>query len=1013
MAKKRVHELARELGLENKELMQRLGEMGIEVKSSLSTLEDSVVARLKQEPAAGGKQPADDKTVDNTAGAAKRAAGNAGAAGKGPQNSAPDAGKGLQNKTPAGGDKKRSGERSRNADGRRNNPPRYDRGPGLVDRVPSRPPDKRFMERPLKVDLPGQAQGARQQQPPRSAAPAVETTAEAGGQGQAPSAGQQPAGRGETGTRAGERQPSGTAETGSRVREQRPAGARDNRAPLREQKNTPGAGDVRRTNRVTERPAGAPEQQGRTRDNTARPEYVRNNGSRTAGGQAGGTGNSRPEAGRSPGRYNGGRLSGGAGTGQGRPSGGAGQGRSFGAGQGRPSGGTGQGRPRPDQLKVPKVPQEIKAISDKVKADKTRGKQDKLREATRQAPARGRREHDEHQPDRKMRPGQRKKGYRPDNRQQVKQPPAPVEKKPVVIGESVTVQELAEKMKKSPAEVIKKLMMLGVLATINQEIDSETATIVAGEFGFEVEIKIHLDAEALLEQEPEEDPALLQPRPSVVTVMGHVDHGKTSLLDAIRETNVTATEAGGITQHIGAYQVEHNNKKITFVDTPGHEAFTAMRARGAQVTDIAILVVAADDGVMPQTVEAINHARAAGVPIIVAINKMDKPGANPDRVKQQLTEYGLVAEDWGGDTILVPVSAKTRQGLEDLLEMILLVSEVSDLKANPKRPGRGTVIEAELDKGRGPVATILVQNGALNIGDNVVAGTAWGRVRAMMDYKGRRIKKAGPSTPVEVLGFCEVPQAGDLFYVVPDEKSARQVAEKRTNRRREEEFKAAQPKISLDDLFKHIKEGQVKELPVVIKADVQGSVEALKQSLERLSNDEVKVNIIHGGVGAISENDIMLASASNAIVIGFNVRPDINALRASEMEKVDIRMYRVIYDAIGDVKAALSGLLDPEYREVVLGRAEVRKTFKVSRLGTIAGCYVVDGKLQRDAGIRVIRDGVVIHEGKLDSLKRFKDDVREVVQGYECGLTLEKFNEIREGDYIEAFTTEAVKRELA
>jgi len=597
-------------------------------------------------------------------------------------------------------------------------------------------------------------------------------------------------------------------------------------------------------------------------------------------------------------------------------------------------------------------------------------------------------------------------------RENIQRPTQPVEKKPVVLGESTTVQELALKMHKSPAELIKKLMQLGIMATINQEIDNDTATILAGEFGYEVEVRLPVDMDAVLMQEPEDDPALLQFRPCVVAVMGHVDHGKTSLLDAIRETNVMATEAGGITQHIGAYQVEHNGKKITFLDTPGHEAFTAMRARGAQVTDIAILVVAADDGVMPQTVEAINHAKEAGVPIIVAINKIDKPGANPDRVKQELTEHGLVAEEWGGDTICVNVSALKKEGLEDLMEMILLVAEMNEFKVNPDRLARGTVIEAELDKGRGPVATVLVQNGTLSVGDTIIAGTAFGRVRAMMDDKGRRIKKAGPSTPVEVLGFSEVPSAGDIFVVVEDEKLARTIVARRQTKRREEELKTI-TRVSLEDLFKHIQEGQIKELGIIVKADVQGSVEALSQALLRLNTGEVKVNIIHGGVGAITETDIMLASASNAIVIGFNVRPDVNARKAAGNEKVDVRLYRVIYDAIEDVKAAMSGLLEPEYREVMLGRAEIRKIFKASRIGTIAGCYVLEGKIERDAGVRVVRDGIVVYEGKLESLKRFKDDVREVTQGYECGLALEKFNEIQEGDIIEAFTMEAVKRELS
>ncbi|MDI6906249.1 MAG: translation initiation factor IF-2 [Thermoanaerobacterales bacterium] len=589
----------------------------------------------------------------------------------------------------------------------------------------------------------------------------------------------------------------------------------------------------------------------------------------------------------------------------------------------------------------------------------------------------------------------------------------PVEKKLIVLTDSLTIKDLAEKMSIKAADVIKRLMEMGTMATINQEIDVETAAIILQEFGFPVEIKREEDVEALqLESEAADDLSSLAPRPPVVVVMGHVDHGKTSLLDAIRDTNVTATEHGGITQHIGAYQVQHKGKRITFLDTPGHEAFTAMRARGASVTDIAILVVAADDGVKPQTVEAINHARAAGIPIIVAINKIDKPDANPERVKQQLTEHGLLSEEWGGDTIMVPVSALTHQGLGDLLEMVLLVAEMSELRANPNRPARGTIIESRLDKGRGPVATVLVQNGTLKSGDALVAGSCFARVRAMMDYKGRRVKKAGPSTPVEVLGFSEVPAAGDTFFVTDDEKLAREIADKRQLKKRQDEFRAS-GRLSLEDVFKRIQEGEVKELPLILKADVQGSVEALAQALERLNTGEVKVQIIHQGVGAISETDIMLASASNAVVIGFNVRPDVNARRAAEREKVDIHLYQVIYDAINDVRGALTGLLEPEYREVTIGQAEVRKVFRASKIGSIAGCYVLDGKISRDANVRVVRDGVLVHEGKLSSLKRFKDDVREVAQGYECGLTLENFNDIQEGDQLEFYTIETVRRELS
>lgn len=590
-------------------------------------------------------------------------------------------------------------------------------------------------------------------------------------------------------------------------------------------------------------------------------------------------------------------------------------------------------------------------------------------------------------------------------------PAQPAEKKPIVIEETITVQKLAEKLRVTAADVIKSLMELGVMATINQEIDSDTAILVADKFGYEVHVKEEEDIEEIIMAEPEDDPKDLKPRPPVVAIMGHVDHGKTSLLDAIRKTNVTEKEAGGITQHIGAYQVEVDGKKITFLDTPGHAAFTSMRARGAQVTDIAVLVVAADDGVMPQTVEAINHIKAAGVHMIIAVNKIDKPDANPNKVYQDLANLGLVVEKWGGDIVSVEVSAKKRIGLDELLEMILLVAEIAELKANPDRPARAVVIEAKLDKGRGPVTTVLVKNGTLKQGDIVIAGCAYGRVRAMIDHKGRRIKEAPPSTPVEILGLNDVPNASDILVVVEDEKTAKAVVEKRLEKKRKLELNANK-KISLDDLFEQIQEGKVKELPIIVKADVQGSVEALTQALVGLSNDEVKINVVHGGVGAITETDIMLASASNAIVLGFNVRPDVNAKKAAKTEKVDLRLYRVIYEAIDDIKKAMSGLLEPEYQEVVIGRVEVRKTFKASKIGTIAGSYVVDGKVTRDAKVRVIRDGIVIHEGEIDTLKRFKDDVKEVVQGYECGITIKNFNDIKEGDEMEIYAEEAVKREI-
>lgn len=573
---------------------------------------------------------------------------------------------------------------------------------------------------------------------------------------------------------------------------------------------------------------------------------------------------------------------------------------------------------------------------------------------------------------------------------------------------SLTVKELAEKMGREVSEIIKKLMLLGVMATINQEIDMETATIVAEDFGVEV-----------VEVEPEEDPTdivdiedapeTLQPRPPVVTIMGHVDHGKTSLLDVIRQTNVTSTEAGGITQHIGAYQVRYKGNKVTFLDTPGHEAFTAMRLRGAKSTDIAVLVVAADDGVMPQTVEAINHAKSAEVPIIVAINKMDKPGANPDHVKQQLSEHGLLPEEWGGDVIMVPVSAKKREGIDDLLENILLVAEVMELKANPNRHAQGVVIEAQLDKGRGPVCTMLVQKGSLRVGDTILAGTAYGKVRAMTNERGEKVKVARPSMPVEILGLSDVPLAGEVMVSV-DDNEARTIAEKRIAKQRAEEAKASH-KISLDDIFQQIKEGEMSDLNIIIKADVQGSVEALRQSLESIKNDQVRIVIVHAAVGAINESDIMLASASNAIILGFNVRPDAVVRNAAEKEKVDLRTYRVIYDAINDVESAMVGMLAPEFKEVIVGRADVRQVISTPK-AIVAGCFVTEGRITNDSEIRLIRDGIVVHEGKVDSLRRFKDEVKEVKATFECGISIEGYRDIKEGDVIEAFLMEEIKPTL-
>jgi len=586
----------------------------------------------------------------------------------------------------------------------------------------------------------------------------------------------------------------------------------------------------------------------------------------------------------------------------------------------------------------------------------------------------------------------------------------PKKEEPVVveIPDEISVGDFAAKLKLSPTAVVKKLFEIGIMAAVSQTIDYDTAALIGEDLGFTINKEVIITDEDRLFNDVEDAEEDLEPRSPVVVVMGHVDHGKTSLLDAIRNTNVTAREAGGITQHIGAYRVRIRDKKITFLDTPGHEAFTTMRMRGAQVTDVAILVVAADDGIMPQTVEAINHAKAAGVTIIVAINKMDKEGANPDRIKQELMEYELVPEEWGGDTICVNISAKFNQNIDELLEMVTLVADMKELKANPNRRAKGTVIEAQLDKGRGPVATVLVQNGTLKQGDIVVAGTATGRVRAMVDDRGNQVKKAGPSVPVEIIGLSEVPEGGDILYAVDDERKAKAVVEKRKEKIKEDSIKS-RAAVSLDALFDQIKQGEVKDLNIIVKADVQGSVEAVKQSLTKLSNEEVRVCCIHGGVGGVTESDVMLAAASNAIIVGFNVRPDNGALASAKQNDVDIRLYRVIYHAIEEIEAAMKGMLAPKFRENLLGHAEVRNTFKVSGVGTIAGGYVLDGKISRNSQVRIVRDGIIVHEGVLSSLKRFKDDVKEVATGYECGIGIENFNDIKEGDRIESFVMEEIK----
>ncbi|MCL6637399.1 MAG: translation initiation factor IF-2 [Alicyclobacillus sp.] len=707
-------------------------------------------------------------------------------------------------------------------------------------------------------------------------------------------------------------------------------------------------------------------------------------GQRDRGGRPGGMGGNRAGGGLGGGRPGGGRSSGGFGGGR---AGGFGGGMSGGfAGGGR--GGRPGGRPGSAVMAVAQKP--VSPASKAKEKERERGREEFDRD-----------DRKERFNEEKLVRGPRRKGQ---NGQRGRQD-IPSQ---VTVEGPMSVGEFAKLIHREPSEIIKKLLFLGVMATINQDIDTDAMELIAGEYGIELVVKPPVDEEALDMLVEEDRPEDLVARPPVVTIMGHVDHGKTTLLDAIRNSRVVATESGGITQHIGAYQVEVHGRKITFLDTPGHEAFTTMRARGAQVTDITILVVAADDGVMPQTVEAINHARAANVPIIVAVNKVDKPTANPDRVKQELAQQGLVPEEWGGDTVFVHISALKHEGLDQLLEMVLLVADLQDLKANPSARPRGTVIEAKLDRGRGPVATVLVQNGTLKVGDIVVAGTTYGRVRAMTNDLGKRMKEAGPSTPVEIQGLNEVPSAGDRFVVYDDERAARNLVQKRTNRERAEQMQAT-ARVSLDDWYRQIREGNVKELNVIVKADVQGSVEAIVGAIEKIDVQGVRVKVIHRGVGAITESDVALASASGAVIIGFHVRPDVNAARAAEQQKVDIRLYRVIYNVTEELEAAMKGMLEPEYKEVVLGHAEVRQVFHISKVGTVAGCYVTDGKLTRDAECRLIRDGVVVYEGRLDSLKRFKDDVREVASGFECGLTLEKFNDLKVGDVVEAFKMEAVK----
>ena len=928
MTKMRVHELAKELGIDNKELLEILQKKNVEAKNHMSTLEDNTADEIRREFSSKSGNGSDKGEKP-----AEQAEGKEGGAPKKknlafvirPQNS------------------KNSSRIQGNRQAQR----------------PARPAQggRPAGDRPARAERPARPAGDR---PAQSARPAADRPVRAERPaGDRPVQNSRPAGEGHP---AGDR----PARTDRPVRAERPAG-----------EGRPNGDRPVRSDRPmrAERPAG---------DRPARTD--RPTGDRPARSD-------RPAGDRQPRGDRGDRRQGGKPFENGRG------GRTERGGRDQRQGGAGPRSDRRDSRRddvgTPMMEQQ-KSQRNKAKDKERDNKKKEYRDEAFE--------------------GKGKKGRKQKQVAEVKKPqPKQEEKKEekikqIVIPEVLTIKELADKMKVVPSVIVKKLFLQGKVVTVNQEIDYETAEEIALEFDVLCEKEEVVDVIEELLKEDEEDESLMVKRPPVVCVMGHVDHGKTSLLDAIRHTNVTDREAGGITQHIGAYMVEVNGEKITFLDTPGHEAFTAMRMRGANSTDIAILVVAADDGVMPQTVEAINHAKAAGVEIIVAINKIDKPGANIERVKQELTEYELIPEDWGGSTIFVPVSAHTKEGIPELLEMILLTSEVLELKANPNRAARGLVIEAQLDKGKGSVATVLVQKGTLHVGDAIAAGSAHGRVRAMMDDKGRRVKEAGPSQPVEILGLNDVPNAGEVFVGCDSEKEARNFAETFIAQNKVKLLEETKSRMSLDDLFNQIQEGNLKELNIVVKADVQGSVEAIKQSLLKLSNDEVVIKIIHGGVGAINESDVILASASNAIIIGFNVRPDSTAKEIAEREGVDLRLYRVIYNAIEDVEAAMKGMLDPVFEEKVLGHAEVRQTFKASGVGTIAGAYVQDGIFERNCKVRLVRDGIVMFDGPLASLKRFKDDVKEVRAGYECGFVFENYNDIKEGDHVEAYKMVEIER---
>jgi len=982
MTKLRVHELAKELNKSNKELLEYLKVKNIEVKSHMSSLSDEDVASVRKTYSSKGA-PAKNAPAASASAASAPAASAAGAAEKEtqeprkkknivhvfrPQNTQSGAKQGGYN----GRQTNNQGQRRDTNQGQKRP---VNSAPGQEgQRVPNQRPEG---QRPQGQRPEGQRpQGQRPEgQRPQGQRPEGQRPQGQRPEGQRPQ-GQRPEGQRPQGQRPEGQRPQGQRQQGQRPDGQRPQGQR--------QDGQRSQGQRPYEQRQGQRPQGQ-------RPQGQRPQGQRPDGQRPQG--------QRPEGQRSQGQrpyeQRQGQRPDGQRQGQ-RPDG---QQRAPGQrfqGQRNDRPGDRNNDRRRDGNRGNAIPA-APATADQQKQQRSKGKDFKKK--------------DFHQNDRNKNKQQQKTNKAQLQKPQVKAQEKKEEKiKQIILPEILTIKELAEKMKVQPSVIVKKLFLQGKVVTVNQEIDYDTAEEIAMEFDVLCEKEIVIDVIEELLKEDEEDASKMKKRPPVVCVMGHVDHGKTSLLDAIRDTNVIDREAGGITQHIGAYVAEINNEKITFLDTPGHEAFTAMRMRGASSTDIAVLVVAADDGVMPQTVEAINHAKAAGIEIVVAVNKMDKPSANIDRVKQELAEYELIPEDWGGSTIFVPVSARTKDGIPELLEMLLLTAEVLELKANPDRHARGLVIEAELDKGKGSVATVLVQKGTLHVGDAIAAGSAFGKVRAMMDDKGRRVKEAGPSMPVEILGLNDVPNAGEVFVGCDNDKEARAFGETFISQGRVKMLEDTKAKLSLDDLFTRIKAGNLKELGIVVKADVQGSVEAIKQSLMKLSNEEVVVKIIHGGVGAINESDVILASASNAIIIGFNVRPDATAKETADRERVDLRLYSVIYNAIEDVEAAMKGMLDPIFEEKVLGHAEVRQIFKASGIGTIAGSYVLDGMFERGCSARIIRDGVVIHDGVLASLKRFKDDVKEVKAGYECGFVFEKYNDLKEEDRVEAYKMVEVPR---